>query len=209
VDSKSTGQLLAQPLNPVTQNALSSCPGRKTTSNQVMAPTSAYTSMSVMPVKLFPLNNMALIPAPSVVMLTMVQMSAPEIDLVNTLYIHTMPYIAQAWHDALSQPKLLSSFPNLPHDIQYGSQIGNPPPLSKIFLLKNLSSANLHPEIIDNELLAEVAAGHMSGPFSIVQASIIFGDPFHSSPASLVEQVLGDNVWHMICHLSKTDVDGF
>jgi len=91
----------------------------------------------------------------------------------------------------------------------YGSPIGNPPPLSKVFLPKNLSSAYLHPEIIDNELLTEVSAGRMSGPFSVEQASVIFGGPFHSSPVGLVEKVPGNNIWHMIRHLSKTDSNGF
>jgi len=95
-------------------------------------------------------------------------MSAPENRLLNNLYIHTTPYDSQAWLAALSTSNLLSSFPNLAHDIHYSSPIGNPPPLSKIFLPMNLPSTNLHPEIINQELLTEVAASRMSSPFSVL-----------------------------------------
>jgi len=88
------------------------------------------------------------------------------------------PYKPTAWLAALTLSNLLSSFPNLVHDLTYGSPIGNPPPLSKSFLLPNLSSANIHPTLIDQELLAEIVAGQMSGPFTIAQASIIFNSPF-------------------------------
>jgi len=82
-----------------------------------------------------------------------------------------MPYDSQAWLAALSTSNLFISFPNLAHNIHYGSPIGKPPPLSKIFLPKNLPSTNIHPEIIDQKLLTEVAAGQMSGPFSVPQTN--------------------------------------
>ena len=50
----------------------------------------------------------------------------------------------------------------LAHNIQYGSPIGNPPPLSKIFLPKKIPSANLHLKIIDAELMAKVVTGALS-----------------------------------------------
>jgi len=128
---------------------------------------------------------------------------------VRVLYIHTTPYIPAAWQDALSSSRLLLHFPNLVHDITYGSPIGNPPPLSKTFLPPNLASALIHPEIIEQELLDEVSANRMSGPFSLNQASIIFGGPFRSSPVGLVEKVPGDGNWRMIRHLSKQDCDSF
>src|SRR5882724_10109443 len=118
-----------------------------------------------------------------------------------------MPYKPATWLVALSSSNLLSAFPNLVHDLTYGSPIGNPPPLSKHFLPPNLSSANIHPILIEQELCAEVVASHMSGPFTITQASIIFGSPFCSSPVGLVEKFPGNCSWHMIHHLSKHDID--
>ena len=100
------------------------------------------------------------------------------------------PYIPLAWLMALSSENLLVSFPNLVHDITYGSPIGNPPPLSDCFLPQNLSSENILPEVIVKDLLAEVSAHHMSGSFTTEQTSIIFNGPFHSSP--LVKKVPGD-----------------
>src|SRR5882672_2459519 len=138
----------------------------------------------------------------------MVRASAQEIDLHHTLYIRTTPYDPDAWHATLRSSNLLSVFPNLVHDLMYGSPIGNPPPLSKIFLPNNLTSANIHPILIDQELLSEVSTSRMSGPFTIAQASDIFGGPFRSSPVGLIEKIAGDGIWCMICHLSKRDEDG-
>ena len=119
--------------------------------------------------------------------LTTGRVLSQEIDLHCTLYIHTTPYNPIAWHAALASSNLLSHFPNLVHDLTYGSPISNPPPL---FLPKNLPSADIHPKLIDQELLAEVSAGHMSDPFTVPQASIIFGSPSCSSPVGLVEKIL-------------------
>jgi len=94
------------------------------------------------------------------------------------------------------------------HDITYGSPIGNPPHLSKCFLPHNLSSLNILPKIIEQELEVEVSAHHMSGPFTLEQASVFFGGPFCSSPVGLVEKVPGDSQWRMIRHLSKQDDEG-
>ena len=101
----------------------------------------------------------------------MAQACAPETSLQQTLYIHTTPYKPATWLVAPSLSNLLSYFPNLVHDLTYRSPIGNPPPLSKSFLPPNLSSENIHPGLIDQELCTEVVASHMSGPFTIMQAA--------------------------------------
>ena len=54
---------------------------------------------------------------------------APKTDLNKILYIHTSPYNPMAWRDALINCNLCSSFPNLIHNLTYGSPIENPPPL--------------------------------------------------------------------------------
>jgi len=57
--------------------------------------------------------------------------------------------------------------------------MGNPPPLKHTFFPPNLS-ANICPNIIDQELLTEVTGKQMSGPFTMEEASMIFGDLYHS-----------------------------
>jgi len=136
-----------------------------------------------------PLKDMSLTPAPYVMTPATLHETAPKIDLSKVLYIIPTPYKAEVWHHTLIEAKRLSDFPNLMHDISHSSPIGNPPPLSSIFLPNNLSSATLHPEIIDQELCSEVLSGCMSGPFSVLQAFTIFGGFFCSSPVGLVENV--------------------
>ena len=140
---------------------------------------------------------------------TMVAVHAHATDLRKVLYIVKTPYIASAWKDALDSSNLTCLFPNLVHDIAYGSPIGNPPPLNTTFILKNLGSADLHPEMIDKELLEETSAGRMSGLFTPDEARIIFDGHFCTSPVGLVEKVPGDGNWRMIHYLSKSDSTGF
>jgi len=97
--------------------------------------------------------------APSAATLATVRRTAPITDLNKILYIRMCPYNPTSWHDALSNCDLSSYFPNLVHDITYGSPIGNPPALTSSFIPGNLPSADLHPEIIDQELSVEVKSG--------------------------------------------------
>ena len=148
------------------------------------------------------------IPAHSVAINTTELSPARATDLRKVLYILVTPYFVTAWKDALDSANLIQSFPNLVHDITHGLPIGNPPPLLRTFIPDNLSSANVRPDIIRDELREETAAGRMSGPFSIEEAHIIFNGHFRTSPIGLVEKVPGDGKWRMIQHLSKTDSDG-
>ena len=128
---------------------------------------------------------------------------APTTDLDQVLYIIISPYIPSAWKCALDAANITHLFPNLVHDITFGSPIGNPPPLTQTFIPPNLASANIQPEIIVKELLDETAAGRMSGPFTVDDAHQIFKGHFHTSPVGLVEKVEGDGNWRMIHHLLK------
>ena len=133
----------------------------------------------------------------------------PTIDLDQVLYIIVSPYVPSAWQRALDAANITHLFPNLVHDITFGSPIGNPPPLTHTFIPPNLASANIQPEIINKELLDEVATSHMSGPFSTHDAHQIFKGHFRTSPVGLVEKVEGDRNWRMIRHLLKMDDLGF
>ena len=134
---------------------------------------------------------------------------AHAIDLRKFLYILVTLYFTTAWKDALDSANLSQSFPNLVHDITHGSLIGNLPPLLYTFICDNLSSTNIFPDIIWDKLREETAAGHMSGPFSIEGAHIIFDGHFRTSPIGLVEKVPGNGKWCMIWHLLKMDSNRF
>ena len=155
------------------------------------------------------LPHMVLTPAPSVATNNTLPAAACGTDLDEVLYIHTTPYNADGWSAALTLCNLTSDFPNLVHDIKFGSPIGNPPPLLTTFLPRNLPSTDLFPNIIDHELLEETAGNRMSGPFTEDEARYIFNGHFRTSPVGLVEKYPGDGKWRMIRHLSKTDSDGF
>jgi len=144
---------------------------------------------------------------PSVATAAMPPATACRIDLHQILYIHTMPYNPGGWRAALTHCHISADFPNLVYDIIHGLPIGNPPPLTSTFLLRNLSSANLYPEIIDRELAEETEARRMSGPYTVEEAHAIFNGHFRTSPVGLVEKHPGDGKWRMICHLSKSDLN--
>jgi len=156
-----------------------------------------YASSSMPEVLALHIPLTATVPTPALCVVTaaMGPKIAPKTDLNKILYIHTSPYNPMAWHNALNNCHLSCSFPNLVHDLTYGSPIGNPPPLMSTFLPQNLSSADLHPELIDQELVNKVAAGHMSGPFTLAEATTIFWGFFCCLPVGLVEKVPGDGNW--------------
>jgi len=155
--SKDIGLPLAHPSNLVMQSGISSSPGRKIISSQLMASISVSTATSGAHAPSIPQDTMAHTLVPSVASPTHGSNPAPETRLANILYIHTTPYNPSVWLEVLTNSNLLSSFPNLVHNITYGSPIGNPPPFSKYFFLPpNLPSTIIHPELIDQELLTEV-----------------------------------------------------
>ena len=78
--------------------------------------------------------------------------------------------------------------------------------VTSTFLLQNLPLATLYPNIIDKELLEEMTASQMSGPFTIREVMAIFG---RTSPVGLVEKYPGDGKWQMIQHLLKCDKQGY
>ena len=151
---------------------------------------------------------MGTIPAFSVAINTMELSPACEIDLRKVLYILVTPYFVTAWKDTLDSANLSQSFPNLIHDISHGLPIGNPPPLLCTFMADKFSSTNIQPDIIQDELWEETAAGPMSSPFSIEEAHIIFYGHFRTSPIGLVKKIPGNGKWHMICTFPRGTVMG-
>jgi len=113
---------------------------------------------------------------------------ALEIDLSKILYKVVTPYISSAWSRALVDANLTQSYPNLVHDLSFGSSIGNPPPINFTFIPDNLPSAKIQPDYITNLINEEVASGRMDGPFTIEEAHSIYGGHFWMCPLGLVEK---------------------
>ena len=68
---------------------------------------------------------------------------APGTDLADILYKIVTPYILAAWSQALSDANLIKSYPNLVHDLSFGSPIGNLPCIEFTFIPDNLPSAKI------------------------------------------------------------------
>jgi len=92
--------------------------------------------------------------------------ATPITDLTSVLYNIPTPYNPDRWVCALADTGLSTKYPTLVHNIIYGFPIGNPPPLNHTFLPPNLLTANIWPEVIDQELAEEVFTRQMSGPFT-------------------------------------------
>jgi len=71
---------------------------------------------------------------------------APETDLTKILYKVVTPYISSTWHQALLNANITQLYPNLVHNLSFGSPVGNPPPINFTFIPGNLPSANIQPK---------------------------------------------------------------
>ena len=116
------------------------------------------------------------------------------------------PYKPKAWEESLVRCNLTNKYPNLVHDLTFGSPIGNPPFLTRSFIPRNMRSANDHADVIDNYLIEEIEAGRMSKGLSIQQAHTFFGGHFRTAPLGVVDQ---DGKFRVVHNLSATDPDGF
>jgi len=77
---------------------------------------------------------------------------------------------------------LTDSYPNLIHDLSFGSPIGNLPPIDFTFIPNNLPSAKIQPDYMMRLINKEVAAGYMDRPFSVHQAHIMYEGHFWMCP---------------------------
>lgn len=116
-------------------------------------------------------------------------------------------YRAGAWQRVLEDFNLTSRYPNLVHDIRYGSPIGNPPHLFKTFIPNNnMPSAIDHSDVIDKYISDEIVAGSVTGGLSIEDAHTFFGGHFRTAPMGVVEQ---NNKFRTAHNLSALDSDGY
>jgi hypothetical protein len=116
-----------------------------------------------------------------------------------------MLYHVEGWTAALRDCHLLEQYPNIIHDLIYGSPIGNPPPLAYTFIPRNMPSAIEQSERVDAHFLDEIAAGRMSGPYTVDQAHLLFHGHFRTAPIGFIERPPGCGKWRMIRNLSAHD----
>src|SRR5882672_7662252 len=208
VGSLGTGLTPARPRARVKLLGLSSLNGR-TTNWSLSSPTNQYVSCSMYegPAAITTNLNMVNILAPSVPIPNTVLPRARETDFHRILYKVITPYVPEAWRQALLDVDLTQNYPNLVHDLEFGSPIGNPPLIDFTFTPKNLPSAEIMPDYITNLISGEVSAGHMDGPFSVEEAHLIYGGHFRTCPLGLVEKP-GSVDLRMIRHFSKEDQFG-
>ena len=205
VDSLGTGPIPARPRARVKLRGLSS-PNGRTTSWSLSSPTNQYASCSTYegPAAITTSPCMVNIVAPSAPILNTERPVAPVTDFHQILYKVITPYVPEAWRQALLDVGLTQDYPNLIHDLEFGSPIGNPPSIDFTFIPKNLLSADIMPDYITNLIAGEVLAGRMDRPFSVEEAHLIYGGHFRTCPLGLVEKP-GSVDLHMIRHFSKED----
>jgi hypothetical protein len=141
---------------------------------------------------------------PSVETLTTLRRTALETDYHRIV----TPYNTTEWSVALNKFNLQSKYPNLVHDIVFGSPIGNPPPLTYTFIPNNMASADEHSNMVDKHFQEEIAAGRLSGPYTIPEASLLFHGHFRTAPIGYIEKPPGCGKWRMIRNLSAKDPFG-
>ena len=113
---------------------------------------------------------------------------APATDLCQILYKVLTPYVPETWRRALLDVGILQNYPNLIHDLEFSSPIGNPPSIGFTFIPKNLPSGEINPNYITNLIAEEVAAGYIDGPYSVEEAHVIYGGHFRMCPLGLMEK---------------------
>ena len=115
----------------------------------------------------------------------------------------TTPLVVKEWH------RLLSTFPNtklaslLLQGIREGIHVGYNPTIAKLCSAKsNMHSARLHPEVVEEYLAKEVAAGRVAGPYPCTLVSHI-----HISRFGVIPKSHQPGKWHLILHLSHPKLE--
>lgn len=110
----------------------------------------------------------------------------------------------------LDRYQLTNSYPNLCTNLHNGFPLGNMPLLAKTVIIPNHPSTHNYPDAVDEYLADEVAAGRMSGPFSLEDVEVALRGPVFVSPliVAVQPQLPGQPDKLRVCrHLSKDTAD--
>jgi hypothetical protein len=103
----------------------------------------------------------------------------------SDLLVIVTPFIADAWERELISYNLLNSFPDIPHSIRYGFDLGIHSIPPHTYIPNNHSSANQHPHEIKAYINTELSHRRYTGPFSPSRLEALIG-PFRTSPLGVV-----------------------
>ncbi|ESK82523.1 reverse transcriptase ribonuclease h [Moniliophthora roreri MCA 2997] len=120
------------------------------------------------------------------------------------------PYSAKDFAEELATHNLPSRYPLLVTNLTQGFPIGNMPLLTKSIIEPNHASVDRHFHAVEKYLSEELAAGRMSGPFSLEKVERICRGPVVVSPliVAVQEQGPGLPAKYRVCrNLSRTFPD--
>ncbi|QRV78783.1 polyprotein like [Ceratobasidium sp. AG-Ba] len=110
--------------------------------------------------------------------------------------VHT-ELVPDQWESTLRQLDLLDKFRDVPLGLRLGFRIGALGPVSSTFIPKNHKSATLHPDIIQEHILSELAAGRYAGPYTqdVLEGAI---GPFRCAPLGVVDKASSPGKFRVI-----------
>ncbi|KAF8823974.1 hypothetical protein HHX47_DHR9000276 [Lentinula edodes] len=120
------------------------------------------------------------------------------------------PYNADEFEKALVSCNISHHYPLLLHNLRRGFPLGHLPPLHETIIIPNHQSVYEHPDVIEQYISDEIAAGRMAGPFSCADMHLIMRGHFYVSPLIVATQIQGPGIppKHRVCrNLSKDGRD--
>ncbi|KAL1942665.1 hypothetical protein VTO73DRAFT_4905 [Trametes versicolor] len=117
-------------------------------------------------------------------------------------------YRADEFEAELRRSGLWEKYSGLPSQLRYGFAIGDLEPITETFTPENHSGGVEHMDFIMEYVNEQVAAGHMSGPYTQAEVEGILGTPFRSSPLAVVEKPGAPGKWRLIQNCSFKDAHG-
>ncbi|GLB43927.1 hypothetical protein LshimejAT787_1501110 [Lyophyllum shimeji] len=137
------------------------------------------------------------------------QRGSPRTQQAPRLRRVVHPYNVDGFRLMLDKHNLTDIYPRLLVNLIHGFPLGrNLPRLKKSIVIPNHRSVNQFPAVVQDYIATELAAGHMSGPFSLEDVERILRGPIHSSPFLVSEQFAGPGLppKYRVCrNLSKAD----
>jgi hypothetical protein len=109
------------------------------------------------------------------------------------------PLRVERFRSALEEAGGLDEFLDVIHGLAYGFPMNSSLIVTSTRISHNYGSANEHPEVIDNMIATELAAGRLRGPFSQIELENLVG-PFLTHPLGVVPKPNGK--WRLVEDMS-------
>lgn len=105
--------------------------------------------------------------------------------LEESLFPIVTPFIAEKWRELLIEAGSYDRFADVPKGITSGFRLGISSSLDNVFMPRNHNSALSNPDIVDDYIATEIAAGRFSQPFLPNDLEQLVG-PFRTGPLGVV-----------------------